>query len=111
MSGQRSTASLCVTPGPALRPVRAFFLTVRGKILLAFLALAAITAVLGRYAVTSVEKSGRLVVQTYDKPLMSISYARLAQAEFIAMRLASVLLEGASEPARRDQLRPTSMNW
>ena len=103
MSGQRSTASSCVTPGPA-RPVRAFFLTVRGKILLAFLALAAITAVLGRYAVTSVEESGRLVVQTYDKPLMSISYARLAQADFIAMRLASVLLEGAREPARRDQL-------
>ena len=44
------------------------------------------------------------MVQTYDKPLMSISYARLAQADFIAMRLASVLLEGASEPARRDKL-------
>jgi signal transduction histidine kinase len=104
VSGQRSAAASSATPGSALRPVRAFFLTVRGKILLAFLALAAITALLGRYAVTSVEESGRLVVQTYDKPLMSISYARLAQADFIAMRLASVLLEGASEPARRDKL-------
>jgi signal transduction histidine kinase len=104
VSGRRSTASLRVTPRPESRPVRAFFLTLRGKILLAFLALAAITAVLGRYAVTSVEESGRLVVRTYEKPLMAISYARLAQADFIAMRLASVLREGDSEPARRAQL-------
>ena len=33
-------------------------------------------------------RSGRLVVRTYDKPLMAISYARLAQADFNALELA-----------------------
>ena len=36
----------------------------------------------------SVVEFGRLVVQTYDKPLMAISYARLALAHFMAMELA-----------------------
>ncbi|MDR3536002.1 MAG: ATP-binding protein [Acetobacteraceae bacterium] len=70
------------------RWAKGFFVTIRGKILLAFLALAAITGLLGAYAVRSVVESGRLVVQTYDRPLMAISYARLAQADFTAMRLA-----------------------
>ncbi len=63
-------------------------MTIRGKILLAFCALAAITGLLGMSAVQSVVESGRLVVQTYDKPLMAISYARLALAHFMAMELA-----------------------
>ena len=67
---------------------RQFFLTIRGKIMLAFTVLAALTAALGLYAVNSVVESGRLVVRTYDKPLMAISYARLAQADFNALELA-----------------------
>jgi signal transduction histidine kinase len=67
---------------------RQFFLTIRGKIMLAFTVLAALTAALGMYAVNSVVESGRLVVRTYDKPLMAISYARLAQADFNALELA-----------------------
>ena len=58
--------------------LRARATTIRGKILFAFCALAAITGILGNYAVNSVVEAGRLVVETYDKPLMSISYARLA---------------------------------
>ncbi|MEJ0016129.1 MAG: ATP-binding protein [Acetobacteraceae bacterium] len=79
-------------------------LAIRGKILLAFLVMAAITGLLGRYAVTSVMESGRLVAQTYDRPLMSISYARLALADFNAMRLAWERLMAASDTARQDQL-------
>ena len=56
--------------------------------MLAFTVLAALTAALGLYAVNSVVESGRLVVRTYDKPLMAISYARLAQADFNALELA-----------------------
>src|SRR3954449_513776 len=67
---------------------RQFFLTIRGKIMLAFTVLAMITGALGLYAVRSVVESGRLVVRTYDKPLMAISYARLAQADFNALELA-----------------------
>ena len=50
--------------------------------------LAALTAFLGLYAINSVGESGRLVVETYDKPLMAISYARLALSNFMAMNLA-----------------------
>jgi signal transduction histidine kinase/HAMP domain-containing protein len=68
--------------------IRAIAMTIRGKILLAYIAMAAITAFVGIYAITSVTEAGRLVVQTYDKPLMSISYARLAMSNFTAMQLA-----------------------
>jgi len=79
---------------------RQFFLTIRGKIMLAFTVLAALTAALGLYAVNSVVESGRLVVRTYDKPLMAISYARLAQADFNALELAIERL--AREPGTAD---------
>ncbi len=83
MSGTR----LSLTPSGAYRRLRAVAVTIRGKILLAFCTLAAITAFLGFYAAESVSGSGRLVVETYDKPLMSISYARLALSNFMAMNL------------------------
>jgi signal transduction histidine kinase/HAMP domain-containing protein len=76
-----------VTPKSTYRGLRAVAVTIRGKILLAFCMLAAITAFLGFYAADSVSESGRLVVETYDKPLMSISYARLALSNFMAMNL------------------------
>lgn len=78
--------------------------TIRGKILFAFCALAAITGVLGNYAVNNVIDAGRLVVETYDKPLMSISYARLAQSSFTAMELAVTQRRMASDPERRSIL-------
>ncbi len=78
---------LSVTPSGFYRRLRAVAVTIRGKILLAFCMLAAITAFLGFYAASSVSQSGRLVVETYDKPLMSISYARLALSNFMAMNL------------------------
>jgi len=61
--------------------------TIRFKIFLAFWVLAAITGLLGLYAISNVDESGRLVVETYDKPLMSTSYARLALSNFMAMEL------------------------
>jgi signal transduction histidine kinase len=79
---------------------RQFFLTIRGKIMLAFIVLAMITGGLGLYAVNSVVESGRLVVRTYDKPLMAISYARLAQADFNALELAIERL--ARDPDTKD---------
>jgi signal transduction histidine kinase len=79
---------------------RQFFLTIRGKIMLAFIILAMITGALGLYAVRSVVESGRLVVLTYDKPLMAISYSRLAQADFNALELAIERL--ARDPTTKD---------
>jgi signal transduction histidine kinase len=68
--------------------------------MLAFTILAMITGALGVYAVNSVVESGRLVVHTYDKPLMAINYARLAQADFNALELATERL--ADDPASKD---------
>ena len=79
---------------------RQFFLTIRGKIMLAFTVLAMITGGLGLSAVRSIVESGHLVVRIYDKPLMAISYSRLAQADFNALELAIERL--ARDPAAKD---------
>jgi signal transduction histidine kinase len=84
----RSTLELRDKTLPAQRRLHAIAMTIRGKILLAFCAIAAITGFLGLSAVNSVIESGRLVVATYDKPLMAISYARLALSDFRAEQLA-----------------------
>jgi signal transduction histidine kinase/HAMP domain-containing protein len=86
------------------RRVRGMAMTIRGKILLAFCALAAITGLLGFSAVQSVVESGRLVVETYDKPLMAISYARLALANFMAMELTLMRRQAAGDGEHRRQL-------
>jgi len=78
--------------------------TIRGKILLAFFALAALTGGLGFYAVNSVVNSGRLVVETYDKPLMSISYARLALSNFTAIEVALTDRVASHDPAHQKEL-------
>ncbi len=88
----------------AARRLRSMTVTIRGKILLAFCALAAITGFLGWNAVDSVYKSGRLVVETYDKPLMAISYARLALANFTSMELTLVQRQAATDADRTHQL-------
>jgi signal transduction histidine kinase/HAMP domain-containing protein len=84
--------------GPLARaagPTRAVFnflcdlpWTIRGKILLAFTALTAIILLLGVAGMNSVDGSGTLIVQRYDDPIASISYVRLALAEFVAMEVA-----------------------
>ena len=67
---------------------RHFFLTIRGKIMMAFTVLATIMGTPGLYAISGVVESGQLVVHTFDMPLMAISYARKAQADFNALELA-----------------------
>jgi signal transduction histidine kinase/HAMP domain-containing protein len=60
---------------------------------------------LGLYAVGSVVGSGRLVVRTFDKPLMAINYARLAQVEFNAMRLLQLRRsDPEADPAQLQEL-------
>ncbi len=76
---------LQLTPARRLRPRG---LTIRGKILGAFLVITAIFAAVGVYAVTSVRETGRLVVDTFDRPLMAINHARLAKAGFVELQLA-----------------------
>ncbi len=78
--------------------------TIRGKIFLAFCALAAITAVLGISSIRSVVESGRLVAEIYDKPLMAISYARYALSQFTEMELLLAQWEAAHDPTLKHKL-------
>ena len=90
--------------GAVAGTIRAVAVTIRGKILLAYLAIAAITGFVGIYAINSVSEAGRLVVQTYDKPLMSISYARLAASNFTSMQLALEERIRSANPKQRHVL-------
>ncbi len=67
-------------------------LTIRCKILLAFLCMGGITAGLGAYAVFNIAAVGRLTEQTFDGALMSISYARAASADFAGIEAVTARL-------------------
>ena len=66
----------------------ALCVTIRGRILVAFLVMCVITAALGAYATMGVRNAGLLVDKTFDELLMSINYARAAATDFAAMRAA-----------------------
>src|ERR1700735_2348483 len=63
-------------------------MTIRGRILVAFLIMCVITATLGAYTTMGVRNAGLLVDKTFDESLMSINYARAAATDFAAMRAA-----------------------
>ncbi|MBV8651707.1 MAG: EAL domain-containing protein, partial [Alphaproteobacteria bacterium] len=50
--------------------------------LLAFLGMSAITGALGVWGTIEIRELGRLGIETYDRPLMAISYARAANTTF-----------------------------
>lgn len=74
------------TASAAARP--AARLTIRRKILLAFLCLSVVTASLGAYAIRSVVELGYLTDQAIEGALLSIDCARSASAGFIALEAA-----------------------
>src|SRR5271169_4813024 len=90
--------------GSVFKPLRRFAATVRGKLLLAFCALAAIMAALGLFGVSGISGAGDVAVESYDKPVASIAYARLALAQFMAMEIALAKRVEATDPASRAQI-------
>jgi diguanylate cyclase (GGDEF)-like protein/PAS domain S-box-containing protein len=88
--GVARTASLCMT--------------IRGRILVAFLIMSVITAALGAYATLGIRNAGVLVDKTFDESLMSINYARAAAADFAAMRAAFARRWIATDPDTRAAL-------
>ncbi len=81
-----------------------FGVTIRGRILIAFLVMSMITAALGAYASFGIKDAGILVDKTFDQSLMSINYARAAATDFAAMRAAFARLWIATDPATRAKL-------
>lgn len=66
----------------------AALLTIRRKIVLAFLATATITAGFGAYAIHNNGVTGALMTATFDRILISLDYARGASSDFAALQAA-----------------------
>ena len=79
-------------------------MTIRGRILVAFLIMSVITAAFGAYATLGIRDAGVLVDKTFDESLMSINYARAAAADFAAMRAAFARQWIATDPEKRAAL-------
>ncbi len=76
-----------------------FCMTIRGRILVAFLVMSMIAAALGSYATMGIRNAGTLVNKTYDQSLMSINYSRAVATDFAAMRAAFARRLIAIDPA------------
>lgn len=108
MPEQRRIASAVASTHRQMHAVCAraclWFGTIRGRILVAFLAMSVITAALGVYSAQGINRAGILVSRTYDHSLMSINYARAAAADFASMKAAFARRWVFSDPEMRQQL-------
>ena len=75
-------------------------ISVRSKLFFSFLAMSLLIALLGGYAVLSVQQAGRVVEDTFDRPLMAINFARSASQTFTEIELD--LLAGDVDERRMD---------
>ena len=88
MQHKRITAQLASAWRDAVARTASLCMTIRGRILIAFLIMSVITGALGIYATFGIRHAGILVDKTFDESLMSINYARAAATDFAAMRAA-----------------------
>ncbi len=74
---------------------------IRLKLLLGFLVVTAMAGFLGAFGVYSVGVMGELAIETYDRPLMAINYARAAETDFsrIKARVAPLVKSGDAAAA------------
>src|SRR5665213_552402 len=79
-------------------------MTIRGRILVAFLIMSMITAALGGYATFGIKDAGVLVDKTFEESLLSINYARAAATDSAVMRANFARLWIANDPAMRERL-------
>lgn len=101
------------TRAPVATPPRARAgFSLRVSLFLGFVALSLITGALGLFAVRTIRNAAGLVVNTYDRSLMSINYARAAAADFAVLRATMLDATLATDPAevraldeRKAQLR------
>src|SRR6201987_6171974 len=105
MHHNRITARLVSVWRDAVARAASLGMTIRGRILIAFLIMSVITGGLGIYATFGIRHAGILVDKTFDESLMSINYARAAAADFAGMRAAFMRQWIASDPAMRAELR------
>jgi len=82
-------------------PAGTLFLTLRAKILLAFLALTTMTVCVGSGAIHGAIKSEGLVAHTYAGPVMAITLAGKAEADFATMRFFLARRDAVDSEAHR----------
>ncbi len=104
MQPKRITARLNCAWRDAVARAASLYMTIRGRILIAFLIMTLITGGLGIYATFGIRHAGILVDKTFDESLMSINYARAAAADFAAMRAAFMRQWIGNDPATRAEL-------
>jgi diguanylate cyclase (GGDEF)-like protein len=78
-------------------------LTIRASIFIGFAAMCVFTGALGYSAAQMIKRSAELVVETFDRSLMSIDYARAAAADFAAMQTGFLRLRLAASAAQRSE--------
>jgi diguanylate cyclase (GGDEF)-like protein len=88
----------CGQPGTIAR-LRTRLGTIRAKLWLACAALSGITALVGLFAVASIDRAGGQVVATFDQSLMSINFARAAAADFATIEALQARIGPASDEA------------
>ncbi|MBV1700276.1 MAG: EAL domain-containing protein [Hyphomicrobiales bacterium] len=88
-----------------LRHALFHFKTIRGRILLVFLALGIVTSVMGTYVVYSVSTVGNLARDTFDHSLMATSYARAAGSDFARIQTDLARLKAVSSDAEKQALK------
>ena len=86
------------------RRIAGRLVTIRGKLLMAFLCMTVITAALGAYAAVNIAEGARLVIETFDNSLMSISFARAAAVDFAAMEGLAARRRLITDPAAQRDL-------
>jgi diguanylate cyclase (GGDEF)-like protein len=79
------------------------YLTIRASIFLGFALMCVFTGALGYSSAQMIKRSAALVVETFDRSLMSIDYARAAAADFAAMQTGFLRLYLATDPARQKE--------
>ena len=85
------------------RVIAANHLTIRASIFIAFALMCLFTGALGYSAAQMIKRSAALVVETFDRSLMSIDYARAAAADFSSMQAGFLRLRLATNPAQQKQ--------
>jgi diguanylate cyclase (GGDEF)-like protein len=79
------------------------YLTIRASIFLGFALMCVFTGALGYSAAQMIKQSAALVVETFDRSLMAIDYARAAMADFSAMQTSFLRLRLAPSLARQTE--------
>src|ERR1700756_4356652 len=105
MRHNRITARLDSVWRDAVARAASLGMTIRGRILIAFLIMSVITGGLGIYATFGIRHAGILVDKTFDESLMSINFARAAAADFASMRAAFARQWIIADPSARAALK------